>query len=140
MRLRRTAVAIIAAAFALSACGGGDDDTGTEVEDAPSFEAGTTMAKLADAGKIRIGTKFDQPGFGFKGLENAPEGFDVEIAKIIAAKLGIEPDQIGTHPDVEQKSIHRAEKNSRITIVQIDLVGRKCRPNPQWSIDPLKPR
>ena len=30
----------------------------------PKFESGTTMAKLADAGKITVGTKFDQPGFG----------------------------------------------------------------------------
>jgi len=94
MRLRRTAVAVIAAAFALSACGGDGDDAGTTTEDSPSFASGTTMARLADAGKITIGTKFDQPGFGFKGLEDAPEGFDVEIAKIIAGKLGIEPDQI----------------------------------------------
>jgi glutamate transport system substrate-binding protein len=94
MRLRRTTVAIIAAAFALSACGDGDDDAGTTTEAAPSFAAGTTMATLADAGKITIGTKFDQPGFGFKGLGDSPEGFDVEIGKIIAAKLGIEPDQI----------------------------------------------
>jgi glutamate transport system substrate-binding protein len=93
MRLRRTTVAVFAAALVLSACGDGDD-TATDVEDSPSFAAGSTMAKLADAGKMTIGTKFDQPGFGFKGLEDAPEGFDVEIAKIIAAKLGIEPDQI----------------------------------------------
>src|SRR4029453_5741542 len=93
MRLRRTTVAVFAAALVLSACGDGDD-TATDVEDSPSFAAGSTMAKLADAGKMTIGTKFDQPGFGFKGLEDAPEGFDVEIAKIIAAKLGIQPDQI----------------------------------------------
>jgi glutamate transport system substrate-binding protein len=94
MRLRRFTVAAIAAAFLISACGGGDDDAATDVADKPSFEAGTTMARLAADGKIRIGTKFDQPGFGFKGLSEDPEGFDVEIAKIIAAKLGIKPDQI----------------------------------------------
>jgi glutamate transport system substrate-binding protein len=94
MRLRRTTVAVVAAAFLLSACGGGEDDAATEVEDKPSFASGTTMARLATEGKITIGTKFDQPGFGFKGLSENPEGFDVEIAKIIAAKLGIQPDQI----------------------------------------------
>jgi glutamate transport system substrate-binding protein len=94
MRLRRTTVAVVAAAFLLSACGGGEDDAATEVEDKPSFASGTTMARLATEGKITIGTKFDQPGFGFKGLSEQPEGFDVEVAKIIAAKLGIQPDQI----------------------------------------------
>jgi glutamate transport system substrate-binding protein len=52
------------------------------------------MAKLADKGSITIGTKFDQPLFGLRGPSGEPEGFDVEIGKIIAAKLGIEPDKI----------------------------------------------
>ena len=80
-------------AVSLAACGG-DDDTATPVEDSPSFEAGTTMAKLSDAGKITVGTKFDQPLFGLRGPDGTPVGFDVEIAKIIAAKLGIAPDKI----------------------------------------------
>ena len=58
------------------------------------FAAGTTMAKLAEAGTVTIGTKFDQPGFGLKNLEGKPEGFDVEIAKIIAGELGIAADNI----------------------------------------------
>ena len=53
------------------------------------------MAGLADAGSIRIGTKFDQPGLGNINLEtDEPEGFDVEIGKIIAGKLGIGEDDI----------------------------------------------
>ena len=52
------------------------------------------MAKLASAGKITIGTKFDQPLFGQKGLDGKPVGFDVEIGKLIAAKLGIPADKI----------------------------------------------
>ena len=62
--------------------------------EAPTFEAGTTMAKLAEAGTITIGTKFDQPLFGLKGPDGNPVGFDVEIGKIIAAELGIAPDKI----------------------------------------------
>lgn len=80
-------------AIALTACGGSDSDT-KDVADAPKFAAGSTMAKLADAGKITVGTKFDQPGFGLKGLNGKPEGFDVEVAKIIAGKLGIDADKI----------------------------------------------
>jgi len=95
MRFRRStfAAGLAVAALSLAACGGGDD-AATPVEDSPEFEAGTTMAELADAGSITIGTKFDQPLFGLRGPSGDPEGFDVEIGKIIAAKLGIEPGNI----------------------------------------------
>jgi glutamate transport system substrate-binding protein len=52
------------------------------------------MARLQSAGKVTVGTKFDQPLFGLKNLEGKPEGFDVEIAKIIAGEMGISPDNI----------------------------------------------
>lgn len=93
VRRHRTLVAVAALALALSACGG-DDNAGTEVEENPEFEAGTTMAELSEAGKITIGTKFDQPLFGLRGPSGDPEGFDVEIGKLIAAKLGIAADDI----------------------------------------------
>ena len=80
-----------ATAIALSGCAGGSSDA-PEVtpEAAPSFAAGSTMETLASAGEITIGTKFDQPLFGLKGPDGDPVGFDVEIGKLIAAKLGIE--------------------------------------------------
>ena len=50
------------------------------------------MKELAEAGKVKIGVKFDQPGLGFKKAGVAiPTGFDVEMGKIIAAQLGIKP-------------------------------------------------
>ena len=47
------------------------------------------MARLNEAGAITIGTKFDQPLFGQVDASGNPQGFDVEIAKLIASKLGI---------------------------------------------------
>jgi glutamate transport system substrate-binding protein len=94
VRRLRGFAATAALALVLTACGGGGDDAATEVESDAKFKAGTTMAKLAKKGKITIGTKFDQPLFGLRGPSGEPEGFDVEIGKIIAAKLGIEPDKI----------------------------------------------
>ena len=59
------------------------------VEKTIEFEAGTTMAALNEAGAITIGSKFDQPLFGQVDASGNPQGFDVEIAKIIASELGI---------------------------------------------------
>jgi len=100
MRTRRTTLAatVAVAALALAACGGSDEGEETAAEpsvaEAPEFEPGTTMAELAEQGSITVGTKFDQPGFGLENLSGDVEGFDVEIAKIIAGGLGIAPEDI----------------------------------------------
>ncbi|MFS8478223.1 MAG: glutamate ABC transporter substrate-binding protein [Micromonosporaceae bacterium] len=97
MRIKRLVAlaAMTAMAVSAAACGGSDDSNGDSGA-APdkTFEAGTTMERLNKAQKITIGTKFDQPGFGLKGLDEKPAGFDVEIGKIIAAELGIPEDKI----------------------------------------------
>ena len=94
MRFRHliAGLALVGLIFGVAGCGG--DDSDAKVDTKASFAAGTTMEKLNKAQKITIGTKFDQPLFGQKGLSGKPEGFDVEIAKIISAKLGIPEDKI----------------------------------------------
>jgi hypothetical protein len=92
---RLIAVSLVAALAVLAACGDDEGESGAEVkEGSASFAAGTTMARLNEAGKVRVGTKFDQPLFGLKNLEGKPEGFDAEIAEIIAADLGISAENI----------------------------------------------
>ena len=46
-----------------------------------------------ESGKIRIGIKFDQPGLGFK-KSGTYVGFDVDVAKYVAKKLGYSEDEI----------------------------------------------
>ncbi|GAA1932664.1 glutamate ABC transporter substrate-binding protein [Nocardioides marmoribigeumensis] len=103
MRLSRTLSTLTAALFAVSlaSCGNAGSDGGggvdVKVDDnaASSFDDGTRMKDLADSGKITIGVKFDQPGIGFKGAtDDMPKGFDPEIGKILAASLGIKPEDI----------------------------------------------
>ena len=98
MRLKKgLMISAIATAsiLALGACaGGGAEEETPAAPEAVEFEAGTTMAALNEAGTITIGTKFDQPLFGLKGLDGKPVGFDVEIGKIIASELGIPEDGI----------------------------------------------
>lgn len=101
MRTGKKGIAITAGLLlslgALSACGSaGDDDEGREV-DAKSdcdgkFDSGSAMQEIADAGKVTVGVKFDQPGLGYKdATADRPTGFDVEIAKILVAELCIDP-------------------------------------------------
>jgi glutamate transport system substrate-binding protein len=52
------------------------------------------MARIAAAGRIRVGIKYDQPGFGVKSMDGKFSGFDVEVAKIIAGAIGLTDDNI----------------------------------------------
>ena len=94
-RMLTMLAAALALALAAAACGGNDSGGGGGgANTGTSFPEGTTMARLKAAGKVTVGTKFDQPLFGLKNLEGKPEGFDVEIAKLIAGEMGISPDNI----------------------------------------------
>jgi glutamate transport system substrate-binding protein len=80
------AAVTLVVAFAAGACGSDkkSSTTATTVA-APKFPAGSTMAAIQARGKINVGTKFDQPGFGLKNPTTGQvEGFDVEIAKQVA--------------------------------------------------------
>jgi glutamate transport system substrate-binding protein len=94
MRLQKITAGLAAAGLVLALAACGEDDAEPEVVEDAEFPAGSTMAKLASAGAMTVGTKFDQPGFGLLGLDDVPEGFDVEVAKIIAGAMGIAPEDI----------------------------------------------
>jgi glutamate transport system substrate-binding protein len=82
------ATVTLAVALVAGACGGGGGTKKTTTGGAPTFAPGSTMAALQAKGKITVGTKFDQPGFGQKNPTNGQvEGFDVEIAKLIAVGI-----------------------------------------------------
>jgi glutamate transport system substrate-binding protein len=125
MRITRYAASLAAAGLMLAACGGSEagnqaeeaTDNTAEVQEDVEFEAGTTMAELNEAGTITIGTKFDQPGFGLLNPQTeTPEGFDVEIAKIIAAELGIKAE------DIEWVETVSANREPFLQNGQVDMV------------------
>ena len=100
--MKRTRLAVIGAvaALILGACGdaGEDPDDGAaanEYEVVENPELTGAAAELAEAGKVTIGVKYDQPGVGFKSAtSDVPTGIDPEMGKIIAGQLGLEPDAI----------------------------------------------
>jgi len=100
MRLWLGAV-LVAGALALGACGD-DSESGSEpaaegtstpaASEVKKFPADSTLGKIQEKGEITIGVKFDVPPFGVKNPQSGEvEGFDVEMGKAVAAKLGVKP-------------------------------------------------
>jgi glutamate transport system substrate-binding protein len=103
MRKHMTAVALTAAsALALAACGtaepGGDGGNGD-----------------GDGEKLTIGIKFDQPGLGLQAGA-AFTGFDVDVAKYVAGKLGYGEDQI------EFKEAVSANRETMLQNGDVDMI------------------
>ena len=97
-RWRWIAILVLAlGVLVASGCGDDDDEGGgagaaTTTTAKQEFAAGTTMAKLQEADEITIGVKFEVAPFGFKNVQTGEvEGFDIDVAKAIAADLGAKP-------------------------------------------------
>ena len=91
-------VVLAAGAFAFAGCGDDEEGEGaagaaaTPAAEATKFAADSTLGKIQAKGEITIGVKFDVPPFGVKNPQTGDvEGFDVEMGKAIAAKLGVKP-------------------------------------------------
>ncbi|RLK53030.1 glutamate ABC transporter substrate-binding protein [Microbacterium telephonicum] len=113
--MRRTKIAaglglLAAAGLALTACNSGTptstpDESGAASEEAtvwfevadpaPTVDGSPTVEKITERGSVKIGVKEDQPNLGYLDpTTNERTGFDVDIARWIAASLGYDEDQI----------------------------------------------
>jgi glutamate transport system substrate-binding protein len=82
MRINRAAALAAVAALALATAGCGsssNEDTGSNA---------TGVIAKAEQGSLKFGVKADQPGLGLQ-TGSTYEGFDIEIAKIVAKGLGV---------------------------------------------------
>ncbi|MGW3012515.1 glutamate ABC transporter substrate-binding protein [Streptomyces sp. NPDC001219] len=128
MRIRKTAAAgamVLALAATATACGGesgaaGDKPAGGDVfsgdykvASAPKIDS-PVLKKAQKAKKIVIGVKADQPFLGFKDTTGKYSGFDIEIAKMVAADLGFSEKQI------EFKTIDSNVRETTISNGQVD--------------------
>src|SRR6185503_10276706 len=112
VNLRRFAVvaAVVTFAFGLSACGkegtptpsGDSGQTGAATTDdckssgtaftpasSVTLTGSPTYDKIKTAKKVVVGVKFDQPNLGYKDAAGKRCGFDIEMAQMIASKLGV---------------------------------------------------
>ena len=101
LRIAVGAVAVAVTAATTAACGGGSDKTALE---------------NAQEGELTIGIKYDQPGLGLRNTDGTYSGFDVEVAKYVASKLGVQPDGITF------KEAPSAQRETLIENGQVDFV------------------
>jgi glutamate transport system substrate-binding protein len=128
MKLRTLAVGLVVGALALTACGREGSPTAPTAPDgqeAPALtypvatnvqvEGSPVFQAMTQRGRVVIGVKEDQPGLGFKDATTGEySGFDIEIARMVAAGLGFGPDQI------EYKSIPTAAREDSIVRGDVD--------------------
>ncbi|MER8186184.1 glutamate ABC transporter substrate-binding protein [Kitasatospora sp. NPDC094015] len=129
MRTRRTiAVALsVLTLTAVAACGKegspNDDAAGSAKPQLPTYtvktdfklESSPTWVEAKKAGKLKIGAKSDQPYLGFEDVQTGTRnGFDIEIAKMIAADLGF------TDKQIEWQTIASANRETSISTHGVD--------------------
>jgi glutamate transport system substrate-binding protein len=121
MKLRHLAAGLLVGALALTACGkeGSPSSSGSGVtENAAAgvkVDGSTTFAAMTQRGRVVIGVKEDQPGLGFKDATTGQySGFDVEIARLVAAQLGFGADKI------DYKAVPSASREDAISRGEVD--------------------
>ncbi len=116
MRINRLAAIAAAAtlAFGMAACGSDDDGGGSGTGTGTGSGATGIVAK-AESGGLKFGVKADQPGLGLQ-TGTAYEGFDIEIAKIIAKGLGMD------EGDIEYVTTVSANREPYIEQGTVDVV------------------
>jgi glutamate transport system substrate-binding protein len=80
----------------------------------PTLTGSPTYDKIKAAGSVKVGVKADQPNLGYKDASGKRCGFDVEIAQMVAAGLGVDPAKI------QYSEIPSANRESAIKGGQID--------------------
>ncbi|MFZ3578440.1 amino acid ABC transporter substrate-binding protein [Virgibacillus sp. DJP39] len=87
---KRILISIISFGFVLllTACGSGEENAGNEENNAGSVDK-NLYESIQDKGEILIGTEGTYPPFTFHNEEGELTGFDVEVAREVAERIGV---------------------------------------------------
>ncbi len=90
---------LLGAVLLLAACGDSSEDATTEENPETAGSSEDLLAKVQEEGKLVIGTEGTYPPFTFHDDSGELTGFDVEIAREVAERLGVEAEFLETQWD-----------------------------------------
>ena len=99
MTVRITRIAAAVAGLMASAALVGCTPDGESGSDESSFEGvagSSTLKDVLDEGKLLVGDCLSFAPFGFKDEAGEPDGYDVDIAKLLAEDLGVDLEVVDT--------------------------------------------
>jgi glutamate transport system substrate-binding protein len=122
MKWRTFAIGLMVGALSLTACGkeGAPGGGGAPAVQEPAatdvqVPGSPTFDKMKQRGRVIVGVKDDQPGLGFKDATTGQfAGFDIEMARLVAAKLGYAADKI------DYKTVPSAAREDAISRGEVD--------------------
>lgn len=114
-RAFRVLAATTAAALSLSlaACGGSDSS------DSADGAAGSLLANI-EAGKVTLGTKFDQPGLGLREPDGSMTGLDVDVATYVVNSIA--QDNGWAEPEITWRETPSAQRETLISNGEVDMI------------------
>ncbi|NDI36409.1 amino acid ABC transporter substrate-binding protein [Chengkuizengella sediminis] len=87
-------------AMIITACGQADENNEPAVDtEIPTNEQADLLVSIQESGVLKVGTEGTYPPFTFHDDSGQLTGFDVEIAREIAARLGVEAEFLETQWD-----------------------------------------
>lgn len=114
-RAFRVLAATTAAALSLSlaACGGSDSS------DSADGAGGGLLANI-EAGKVTLGTKFDQPGLGLREPDGSMTGLDVDVATYVVNSIA--QDNGWAEPEITWRETPSAQRETLISNGEVDMI------------------
>lgn len=105
-RVVASVVAVTVSAGVLSACGGGG-------------ASGDLLANI-EAGKVTLGTKYDQPGMGLKEADGTLSGLDVDVATYVVNQIA--STNGWANPEITWKETPSGQRETFIQNGEVDMI------------------
>lgn len=113
MRTLAATAAAIACTVTLAACGDGSSSS--------SASGGNGLLADIEAGKVTLGTKFDQPGLGLKNADGTMSGLDVDVATYVVNSIA--KAKGWSNPEITWRETPSAQRETVIGNGEVDMIA-----------------